>query len=99
MESKIDEDKLNDSIAIIKIKFLQDFTKELKKLINTELVNIFLDELGKDLFSEMKNRKAKFDYDKYEKMYLNYLRNKAMKWLSEIDPDEWIKEIRGYDDE
>lgn len=36
---------------------------------------------------------------KYDELYLKHLRNKAKKsWLGKIDPDNWLKEIRGgYD--
>lgn len=34
---------------------------------------------------------------KYDQQYLKNLRSKAMIWLNKIDPDEWLKEIRGYD--
>lgn len=38
------------------------------------------------------------DYDKhYDEIYLKNLRDKARTWLSKIDPDDWLKEIRGYD--
>lgn len=38
------------------------------------------------------------DYNtQYDEKYLKNLRNKAMSWLSNIDPDEWINDIRGYD--
>ena len=40
------------------------------------------------------------DYQpRYDESYLRNLRNNAMGWLSEVDADEWLKEIRGgYDD-
>ncbi|MCL5029228.1 MAG: hypothetical protein M1480_09450 [Bacteroidetes bacterium] len=34
---------------------------------------------------------------RYEEKYLKNLRNKAMNWLNKIDPDEWLRDIRGYD--
>jgi len=35
-------------------------------------------------------------YPKYDEMYLKTLRDKAKKsWLSNIDPDKWLKEVRG----
>ncbi|MCF8242842.1 MAG: hypothetical protein K9J16_15795 [Melioribacteraceae bacterium] len=38
------------------------------------------------------------DYNKkYDEIYLRNLRNKAKGWLVNINPDEWLKEIRGYD--
>lgn len=39
------------------------------------------------------------DYNpKYDKEYLASLRNKANRWLSQIDPDRWLQELRGgYD--
>ena len=40
------------------------------------------------------------DYQpKYDEQYLKHLRNKAKKtWLGKVDPDNWLKEIRGdYD--
>lgn len=38
------------------------------------------------------------DYNtKYDEQYLKNLRKKAMKWLNEINPDEWLRDIRGYD--
>lgn len=38
------------------------------------------------------------DYNtKYDLQYLKKLRSKAMTWLNKIDPDEWLKDIRGYD--
>lgn len=38
------------------------------------------------------------DYNKkYDEIYLQNLRNKAKGWLVNINPDEWLKEIRGYD--
>lgn len=38
------------------------------------------------------------DYNRrYDEMYLRNLRKKAKNWLGKIDPDEWLKEIRGYD--
>ena len=38
------------------------------------------------------------DYNKkYDEIYLKNLRNKAKEWLGKIDPDEWLKDIRGYD--
>ena len=38
------------------------------------------------------------DYNtKYDQQYLKKLRTKAMTWLNKIDPDEWLKDIRGYD--
>lgn len=39
------------------------------------------------------------DYSKeYNEKYLESLRNKAMKWLKDIDTDEYLREIRGYDE-
>ena len=44
------------------------------------------------IFSEL------IDYNKkYDELYLKNLRNKAKNWLGKINPDEWLKEIRGYD--
>lgn len=38
------------------------------------------------------------DYNtKYDEQYLKKLRSKAMPWLNKIDPEDWLKEIRGYD--
>lgn len=38
------------------------------------------------------------DYDEiYDQQYLKKLRTNAMKWLENIDPDEWLRNIRGYD--
>lgn len=39
------------------------------------------------------------DYEpKYDEEYLKGLRDKAQTWLNDINPDEWLKEIRGgYD--
>lgn len=38
------------------------------------------------------------DYNtKYDELYLKKLRSKAMIWLSKIEPDEWLKDMRGYD--
>jgi len=38
------------------------------------------------------------DYNtQYDQQYLKNLRKKAMKWLNEINPDEWLRDIRGYD--
>jgi hypothetical protein len=38
------------------------------------------------------------DYNtKYDVAYLKGLREKAMIWLTHIDPDAWLKEVRGYD--
>ncbi|MCL6495083.1 MAG: hypothetical protein K6T54_09940, partial [Ignavibacterium sp.] len=38
------------------------------------------------------------DYNsRYDQQYLKKLRSKAMTWLNKIDPDEWLKNIRGYD--
>jgi hypothetical protein len=37
-------------------------------------------------------------YPKYDSKYLKELRNKAMNWLGNIDPDQWLRELRGgYD--
>lgn len=37
------------------------------------------------------------DYDtKYDEKYLKDLRKKAMNWLTNINPDEWLNDIRGY---
>ncbi|MCX6151222.1 MAG: hypothetical protein NTX22_11900 [Ignavibacteriales bacterium] len=38
------------------------------------------------------------DFNKiYNEKYLKDLRKKASEWLTNINPDEWMKEIRGYD--
>lgn len=38
------------------------------------------------------------DYNaKYDEEYLKKLRSKAMNWLNKINPDDWLKDIRGYD--
>lgn len=38
------------------------------------------------------------DYNKkYDEQYLKTIREKAMRWLNNIDPDQWLKDIRGYD--
>lgn len=38
------------------------------------------------------------DYNKqYNESYLKILRNKAKNWLKDIEPDNWLDEIRGYD--
>lgn len=38
------------------------------------------------------------DYNtKYDEQYLKKLRSKAMPWLNKINPDDWLKDIRGYD--
>lgn len=33
----------------------------------------------------------------YDEKYLQTLRSKAMIWLGKIKPDDWLKDIRGYD--
>lgn len=33
----------------------------------------------------------------YNEKYLKSLRDKAKSWIGNIDPDEWLKNIRGYD--
>ena len=39
------------------------------------------------------------DYNtKYDAAYLKKLREDAMSWLTQIDPDAWLREVRGYDD-
>ncbi len=44
------------------------------------------------VFSEL------IDYNKkYDELYLRNLRSKAKGWLSKIDPDNWLNDIRGYD--
>jgi len=38
------------------------------------------------------------DYNaQYDAQYLKKLRSKAMTWLNKIEPEDWLKEIRGYD--
>ena len=38
------------------------------------------------------------DFNKrYDDFYLRNLRNKARSWLSNINPDNWMNDIRGYD--
>lgn len=38
------------------------------------------------------------DYNSnYDQQYLKRLRSKAMVWLDKIEPDDWLKDIRGYD--
>jgi len=38
------------------------------------------------------------DYNtRYDDEYLKKLRTKAMNWLNKINPDDWLKDIRGYD--
>jgi hypothetical protein len=38
------------------------------------------------------------DYStKYDEEYLRTLRSKAIIWLNKINPDDWLKDIRGYD--
>ena len=38
------------------------------------------------------------DYNsKYDEKYLKDLRQKAMNWLTNIDPESWLNEVRGYD--
>lgn len=38
------------------------------------------------------------DYSEvYDQQYLKKLRTKAMTWLGNIEPDEWLMNIRGYD--
>ncbi|GIK21510.1 MAG: hypothetical protein PHY57_06940 [Ignavibacterium sp.] len=38
------------------------------------------------------------DYSsKYDEKYLETLRSKAIIWLNKINPDDWLKDIRGYD--
>ena len=38
------------------------------------------------------------DYNtQYDVTYLKKLREKAMSWLTQIDPDAWLREVRGYD--
>ncbi len=37
------------------------------------------------------------DYNKiYSEKYIQSLRAKAMKWLTKINPDDWMNDIRGY---
>ena len=31
----------------------------------------------------------------YDEVYLKKLREKAKRWLESINPDEWLKEVRG----
>lgn len=33
----------------------------------------------------------------YDQQYLKRLRSKAMAWLKRTDPDEWVRNMRGYD--
>lgn len=35
----------------------------------------------------------------YDEEYLKGLRDKAKSWISKIDPDSWLREIRGEYDE
>ncbi|HMN18117.1 MAG TPA: hypothetical protein PKD03_10890 [Ignavibacteriaceae bacterium] len=38
------------------------------------------------------------DYSsEYDEKYLETLRSKAIIWLNKINPDDWLKDIRGYD--
>jgi hypothetical protein len=38
------------------------------------------------------------DYNtNYDQQYLKNLRSKAMNWLNKINPDDWLKDVRGYD--
>ena len=36
-------------------------------------------------------------HTKYDTAYLKKLRKKAMRWLTKIDSDAWLREMRGYD--
>ena len=38
------------------------------------------------------------DYNtQFDEEYLKNLRNKAKGWLNKINPEEWLKDVRGYD--
>mgnify|MGYP003616278606 FL=1 len=82
------------------ISFLEDYQE------NLLYKSIGIRALGKQhsTTGEIDSSNLKFlelvDYQpKYDELYLKGLREKAKKsWLDEIDPDNWLKEIRGgYD--
>ncbi len=91
----------SDEFGTLTIQTPQDFLAQLKE--NPLYKNYVIRAKGKQnsetgeldrsglMFLEL------IDYNKkYDEKYLQLLRNKAMNWLSNIDPDKWLKEIRGY---
>jgi hypothetical protein len=43
------------------------------------------------------NNAAKQARNTYDDIYLLQLRAKAKSWISTIDADEWLRQIRGYE--
>lgn len=82
------------------ISFLEDYDENmLYKTLGVRAIGKQQSETG-----ELDKSSLKFveliEYNpKYDEAYLSELRNKAKKsWLNKIDPDNWLKEIRGgYD--
>lgn len=79
------------------ISFLEDYDENmLYKTLGVRAIGKQQSETG-----ELDKSSLKFveliEYNpKYDETYLSALRNKAKKsWLNNIDPDKWLKEIRG----
>ncbi len=86
--------------VISKVEKLDDEEqKRIAKLLEEEInwdnsLQYNQDELGKLSQEALNEHKGKYDEE-----YLKSLRDKAKKaWLGNINPDEWLREVRGgYD--
>jgi hypothetical protein len=93
---------LTEDYGLLKINTAQAYLAEMKENILYKTFGIRAKGKQKYGTSEIDKSSLEFiallDYDtKYEKQYLAELREKAGTWINTIDPEKWLREIRGYE--
>jgi hypothetical protein len=94
---------LTEEYGTLIIQVSKDFLAEMKE--NILYKNFIIRAAGKQNLKTGEIEKQNLtlleliDYStEYNEKYLESLRKKAMKWLKDIDTDEYLREIRGYDE-
>ena len=86
--------------VILKVEQLDEQEqKRLAKLLEEEIKWDDSLQDSKKQLSKLSNEALNEHRGKYDEEYLKGIREKAKKsWLGDINPDEWLKEVRGgYD--
>ncbi|WP_337866048.1 hypothetical protein [Ignavibacterium sp.] len=93
---------VTDELGTLYIQTPQEFLAKVEENILYKTYVIRAKGIQNSKTGEIEKQSLSFieliDYNtKYDEQYLKKLRSKAMSWLSKINTDEWLKDIRGYD--
>jgi hypothetical protein len=86
--------------VITKVEQLdEEEQKRIAKLLEDEIIGTQRCKNTQEQLSKLSQEAPNEHKGKYDEEYLKGLREKAKKsWLADINPDQWLKEVRGgYD--